>query len=150
MSDIHIDDFYKDVARILLQLYLFFPRPATLYVEDISGPDEPDEFGLHSERHQAAFSAIIWLGRTGLIHYEDTIRQEAVDQAVLTKSGFTLLSDKSRIAQNDEDDVVKDYPPSVIDEISTNINLIRAALKSKSSIEIRQCVQHLLNQARFH
>ncbi|MCB1615883.1 MAG: hypothetical protein KDI30_07695 [Pseudomonadales bacterium] len=149
MTDIHIDDFYKDVAKILLQLYIFFPKPATLYVEDISGPDQPDEFGLHSDRHQAAFSTIIWLGKTGFLHYEDTIRQEAVDQAVLTKTGFTLLSDRSRI-NPDEDDVVKNYPPSVVEEISTNINLIRKALKSKSSIEIRHCIQHIINQSRFH
>ena len=47
MSDIHIDDFFRDAAIALNRLYLSFPRPIALYVEDIIGPDEPDEFGLH-------------------------------------------------------------------------------------------------------
>jgi hypothetical protein len=30
VSDIHIDDFYKDAARILSVLYQVFPRPYTV------------------------------------------------------------------------------------------------------------------------
>jgi hypothetical protein len=37
MADIHIDDFYRDVAKILIRLYAMFPRKTTPYVEDISG-----------------------------------------------------------------------------------------------------------------
>ena len=61
MADIHIDDFYRDVATIFLRLYAVFPRKSTLYVEDICGPDQPDEFGLHHPRFQAGFSAMVWL-----------------------------------------------------------------------------------------
>ncbi len=92
MADLHIDDFYKDAARILVQLYNAFPRKTTVYVEDISGPDSPDEYGIHSPRHQACFSAMLWLADEGYVRYEDTIRQEALDQAVLTHKAFILLN----------------------------------------------------------
>lgn len=58
MADLHIDDFYRDAALILLRLYRTFPRKTILYVDDISGPDTPDEFGLHSERFQSCFSTM--------------------------------------------------------------------------------------------
>ncbi len=45
MADIHVEEFYKDVAIALVQLYMSFPRRVNLFVEDIAGPDEPDEFG---------------------------------------------------------------------------------------------------------
>ena len=35
MADIHIDDFYRDCALILLRLYTSFPRKSVLYVDDI-------------------------------------------------------------------------------------------------------------------
>ena len=47
--DLQIDDFYKDAASGLLALYQVFPRKAALYVEDLIGREEPDEFGLPSE-----------------------------------------------------------------------------------------------------
>ncbi len=92
MSDLHIDDFYRDAARILAALYAQFPRKATLYVEDICGPDTPDEFGLHSPRHQACFHTMMWLGSCDYLRYEQAVRQEALDQVVLTHRGFLLLS----------------------------------------------------------
>ena len=58
-SDIHIEEFYSDVGKVLLQLYNCFPRSNSVYVEDIAGQDQPDEFGLHSERHLGCFSAMI-------------------------------------------------------------------------------------------
>lgn len=92
MADIHIADFYKDAARILVQLYNQFPRPTMLFVEDIAGPDTPDEFGLHSPRHQACFHTMMWLGSCDYLRYEQAVRQEALDQVVLTHRGFLLLS----------------------------------------------------------
>ncbi len=41
MDDLHVDDFYRDVALILLHLYSTFPRRSILYVEDVCGPDSP-------------------------------------------------------------------------------------------------------------
>ena len=91
MPDLHIDEFYKDVARILVSLFGVFPRPVTLYVEDIAGPDEPDEYGVHSNRYQACFATLCWLQDEGYLRYADTIRQEAVDQTVLTGRAFSAL-----------------------------------------------------------
>ena len=68
MSDIHIDDFFKDAAKVLLQLFNVFPRKSTVYVEDISGADNPDEFGLHDDRFMACFSTMLWLEEEGYIH----------------------------------------------------------------------------------
>ena len=78
MADLHIEDFYRDVAKIFLNLYALFPRKTILYVEDICGPDQPDEFGLHNPRFQAGFSAMVWLAEHGYIHFQETIRQEAL------------------------------------------------------------------------
>ena len=77
MSDLHIDDFYRDVETIFLRLYAVFPRKTILYVEDICGPDQPDEFGLHHPRFQAGFSAMVWLAEEGYLNFQDTIRAEA-------------------------------------------------------------------------
>lgn len=150
MTDIHIDDFYKDAAKILLQLYVSFPRASLIYVEDIIGPDEPDEFGLHSTRHHACFSTMVWLAQSGYIHYIDTIKQEALDQAVLTQKAFMLLTAKSDMAEKHPKVKDSSHPPAVIEEYSSNIHQIRLALKSGSSVQIRQIIQYLLNQARLH
>ena len=92
MNDLHIDDFYRDITKILLALYANFPRPTSLYVADISGVDEVDEFGLHSNRHNACFHAMLWLAHENLIRYADTIYSEGIDQAVLTHKALQWLS----------------------------------------------------------
>lgn len=150
MTDIHIDDFHKDVALVFVRLYKQFPRKTILYVEDICGADTPDEFGLHSERFLSAFSSMVWLGEQGYLRYDAPIKSEALDQAVLTEKGFLLLSSRSELdfgdpvldASTTTDD---DLPASVMAQSKSNINQLRKALASKSSIMISQCVQHLLN-----
>lgn len=92
MLDIHITEFYNDMGRILATLYHHFPRQISLYVEDISGPDTPDEYGLHSERHLACFSTVLWLAEEGLIRYGDVEGQVAFNHCVLTLDAFRLLS----------------------------------------------------------
>ena len=99
MSDIHIDDFYRDTARILVALYNQFPRKTTLYVEDVAGPDKPDEFGLHSPRHLACLHTILWLAQSDYVRYETLIRQEAVDQIVLSHKGFITDKPRSQFCQ---------------------------------------------------
>lgn len=148
MTDIHIDDFYKDSAKILVQLYRQFPRRSLLFVEDISGPDTADEYGLHSDRHLACFSTMLWLADAGYISYLETVRQEALDQAVLTHKAFTLLSAEAgrRIDNHDETEL----PPSVAEILKTNIFQLREALKSGSSAELRRCMDLLLRQSREH
>lgn len=132
MSDLHIDDFYKDAARILAQLYLHFPRKAAVYVEDISGPDEPDEYGLHSARYLACLGAMLWLGEQGYLYYEDTIRQEAIDQAALSHKAFTLLTAPCELADANG---------------QSNIEGLRAAIKSRSSSRLMAIMQHLMQRA---
>jgi hypothetical protein len=142
MSDLHIDDFYKDVARIFTQLYASFPRKIILYVEDICGPDSPDEFGLHSPRFQSCFSTMIWLAEAGYINYATEIRQEALDQATLSHQGFTLLfSRRSNLESTDREDNVNHPLPS-------NITLLRHALKNGSSFTLENLVQELLKISR--
>jgi hypothetical protein len=149
MADLHIDDFYKDVALILLRLYGTFPRKHLLFVDEICGFEEPDEFGLPSARSLGCFSAMIWLGEQGYLRYEAPIRQEALDQAVLTEKGFLLLSSRSELPLSADADVSA-LPPSVMAESSTNVAHLRRALGSDSSILIEQCVHYLLsNAARF-
>lgn len=90
--DLQIDDFYKDAASGLLALYQVFPRKAALYVEDLIGREEPDEFGLPSKRHQACLGTLLWLAEEGYLRYESTIGYDALDQAVLSEKGFLRLS----------------------------------------------------------
>lgn len=165
MSDLHIDDFCKDIARILNHLYLQFPRKTTLYVEDIAGPDDPDEFGLHSPRHMACLGALVWLSEEGYIRFESSIRQEAVDQAVLAGRSFTVLSSIARRITDDEradlgaglpDDLRRtaaegfgeEIPESVLRDARTNINRLRLALRSRSSERLRLVTLDILGQAR--
>lgn len=93
MTDLHIDDFYRDTAKILLALYKSFPRQVTLYVEDIAGTDTPDEFGLHSKRHEACLSALLWLSNAGYLHYSDIIKRDALENVTLSHRAFLLLND---------------------------------------------------------
>ena len=145
MADLHIDDFYRDSAMILLHLYTSFPRKVILYVDDICGPDTPDEFGLHTERHQACFSALVWLAEAGYINFTETIREEALDQTVLSQQGFLLLSGRSELELGmDDDEIDGGIPPSVMERSMTNVTHIRQALRAGSSIMIQQVMHHLL------
>lgn len=154
MADLHIADFYKDAARILVQLYNSFPRKIIVFVEDIAGPDTPDEFGLHSLRHQACLSTMLWLAQTGYLSYESLIRQEAMDQATLTQRGFTLLSSPLPVRE-----IVglegpgEESPVEAVEAAAhagTGIQLLREVLKYGSSNAIEQVMQELLRQARHH
>ncbi|MDO3722509.1 hypothetical protein QVZ43_12330 [Marinobacter sp. chi1] len=143
MADIHVEEFYKDVAIALVQLYGSFPRRVNVFVEDIAGPDEPDEFGLHSKRHMACFSALLWLQEEGLLRYVDTIRQDALDQAVLTQKAFVRLSSPTLEHQAlPRESVEREaLPDSVQKDLSTHIHRIRQALKSGHSGRISEAVQ---------
>lgn len=90
--DLQIDDFYRDCATGLLFLYQVFPRRSALYVEDLTGPSEPDEFGLPSKRHESCLAALLWLAEEGYLRFDSTLHFEGLDQAVLTEKGFLRLS----------------------------------------------------------
>jgi len=133
MADIHIEDFYKDCARILLQLYMAFPRRSSVFVEDIAGPDTPDEFGLHSKRHMACLGAMLWLADEGLLRYESTISQDAIDQAVLTEAGFLALI---RLLPAEEHDL--ESPPQ------TAAHRVRDTLQKGTSTQVARVVHRML------
>ena len=143
MPDINVSDFFKDAASILNQLYKAFPRLATIYVEDISGPDELDEFGLHGARHLASFNAMLWLAEEGFIRFQDTIRQDAIEHAVLTGRCFTLLA-KPRL--HAVDTFPDDMPESLRVDRSAKIHAVRTALKHQSSAEIKLVMLGLLEE----
>lgn len=150
MADIHIADFYKDAGRILVQLYKSFPRRVTLFVEDIAGPDSPDEFGLHSPRHEACLATMLWLAQSGYLSYESLIRQEAMDQVTLTQRGFTLLASPLALQEivglqaPGEDAATAEETAS---HAATGIQLLRNVLKLGSSTAIEQVMLELFRQA---
>ncbi|NMT63953.1 hypothetical protein [Marinobacter orientalis] len=143
MADIHIEEFYRDAAIALIQLYNAFPRRVNLFVEDIAGSDEPDEFGLHSKRHMACFGTLLWLAEEGLLRYVDTIRQEALDQAVLTQRAFVRMSSPASPDLQEEDlpQRGQDLPPAIREDFSTHIHVLRTALRSGSSVKISRVMQ---------
>lgn len=139
MADIHIEEFYRDAAIALVQLYNAFPRRINLFVEDIAGADDPDEFGLHSTRHMACFGTLLWLAEEGLLRYTDTIRQDALDQAVLTRRAFVILSAPAPAALAAElpsDPATESLPASLRAERSTHIHMLREALRDGRSAVI--------------
>lgn len=91
MLDVHIDDFWKDCAAILISGMRVFPRTQTLYIEDISGPDDVDEYGLHSQRHLSALGAVQWLKDENFIRFSVFDRQESIDDFTLTSKAFSRL-----------------------------------------------------------
>lgn len=91
MLDVHIDDFFSDTAVILLSGLQNFPAPQILFIEDICGPDDTDEFGLHSPRHLAALGAVQWLRDEDYVRFGVIDRQESVDDFVLTSKSFSRL-----------------------------------------------------------
>lgn len=92
MLDAQLDWFYRDTAHILLSLYRAFPRQISIYIEDISGLDTPDEYGLHSKRHMACFHSIMWLQEEGFIRYQDVENQDAYNHCVLTLAALSRLA----------------------------------------------------------
>lgn len=153
MADIHIADFYKDAARILVQLYKSFPRRVTLFVEDIAGPDTPDEFGLHSPRHEACLATMLWLAQSGYVTYESLIRQEAMDQATLTQRGFTLLASPLPLQEIAGLEAPGEDAATEVEAASraaSGIQLLRNVLKFGSSTAIEQVMLELFRQARHH
>lgn len=131
MADLHIDDFYHDVAGILLGLYNSFPRPTTLFVADLIGEHEPDAFGVPAPRHQACFGAMLWLAEEGFLRYTDVIRQEAIDQCCLTERAFVLLS--TPVEPRDSN-----LPASVARQRATLAQQLRDARASGSSIRLAE------------
>lgn len=138
MYDIHIEEFYRDCARILLQLYQSFPRKSAVFVEDIAGPDTPDEYGIHSDRFQACFGAMVWLESEGYLVSEALIRQEAIDQACLTSLGLRLLN---QISQESNLILPQGTPTQV-----PNVEVLRYIMKKSTSTQLASVMIQLLSE----
>ncbi|MGQ7957480.1 hypothetical protein ACUTAF_07175 [Pseudomonas sp. SP16.1] len=141
--DLQIDDFYKDAAGGLLLLYQAFPRKLALYVEDLIGREEPDEFGLPSKRHQACLGALLWLAEEGYIRFDSTIAYDALDQAVLTEKGFLRLSRAVPHALREGDTL----PPSVRRVHATLAFQLREALAQRHGERIARLTRLLFESA---
>jgi len=150
MADLHMADFYRDTASILVQLYNQFPQKTILFAEDICGPNSPDEFGLPSPRFQRCFSSMIWLAEAGLLHYTTPIRQEALDQAVLSRTALVILFSPVDTHHSSGDVDETETTAQADWQILTHIDLLRTALKSGSSRIIEQVVQSLLRHPSLH
>ena len=120
-ADLQIDEFCRNVARALLRVHSAFPQPIVLFVEDLIGTTEVDEFGLHPPEHRACFSALLWLGSEQYLRFGETIKQEALDQVVLTER--TLLKLHRSGAAN-----------------RPHLEAMRGALKARSSSQLRAAV----------
>jgi hypothetical protein len=135
MQDINIDDFYKDMATTLLSLYQQFPRKISLYIEDICGPDEVDEFGLHSKRYLSCIGAIMWLMDEGYIRYTDIAHQESVEDCTLTQKSFSKLIKPSLIETSGAES------NSIEKQRSTLAHQMYAAIQAHSSIAIKELIE---------
>ncbi|MES2821749.1 MAG: hypothetical protein V4812_22475 [Pseudomonadota bacterium] len=136
--DLQIDDFYKDAASGLLLLYQAFPRKIGLYIEDLIGLEEPDEFGLPSKRHESCLGALLWLAEEGYLRFESTIRYEALDQAVLTEKGFLRLSRSlPHVLREDS------LPPSVLRVHATVAHQLREAMLSHNGERVARLTRLL-------
>lgn len=149
MGDIHIEEFYHDMGLILSRLYASFPRRIVLYVADISGDDTPDEYGMHSDRYLSCFSAMAWLKDQGYIDFYSTVKQEAVDQVVLTQKSFLILSNQASVIIGEEPATDK-LSPYIAQKSITNIAMLRRALLNRSAIDISKIVAHIMDQSRAY
>lgn len=142
--DLQVDDFYRDVAAALLTLYGAFPRKLTLYVDDLIGHEEPDEFGLPSKRHQSCLGALLWLAEEGYLRFDSTIQFQALDQAVLTEKAFLRLTSTSPEATLAADEL----PPSVQRLQSSLAFGLRQALHARDSERLAALARQLLAGGR--
>jgi hypothetical protein len=143
MTDLNVDDFFHDAARALIILYQVFPRRKAVFVDDIIEAEEPDEFGMYSNRYLACYSALLWLGEEGFLRFEDSINSEAIDQAVLTGRCFTLLSSPGRDMRAP---LASSLPKSVLEERRSHLFALREALREGSSANLRAAMLELLRQ----
>lgn len=149
MYDIHIEEFYRDCAKILMQLYLNFPKKSAVFVEDIAGPDTPDEYGIHSDRFQSCFGAMLWLENEGYLAYEALIRQEALDQSCLSALGLRMLNTSAN-NQNLHELLELISPRLSRHTTQPNIEIIRHIFKHGTSTQLSSAMIFLLEHFRLN
>ena len=86
---------------------------------------------------------MVWLAEHGYLTFEDNIRQEALDQVVLSQKAFLLLSSRSDLELT-QVQAAEALPPSVVEESHANIAQLRRAMREGSSILLQRCVRYLL------
>lgn len=146
MQGITTDEFFADAAKILSVLQGAFPQPIILQVDDICGAEETDEYGMHSPRYLSCFSAMLWLAEEGYLRFGETVRTEAIDQAVLSARCFVLLT-KPAPAQTTIDaqtDETHALPDSVALERSSLGHQLHAALRPKDSLQLNTLMLRLM------
>jgi len=136
--DLQVDDFYRDAAAGLLILYQAFPRKVTVYVDDLIGHQEPDEFGLPSTRHQSCLGALLWLAEEGYLRFDSTLQFLALEQAVLTEKAFLRLTATAAGADSPEP-----LPSSVRRVRSSLANQLRQALRDGDGERLAQLTRQL-------
>lgn len=144
--DLQIDDFYRDAAAGLLMLYQAFPRKVTLYVEDLIGYEEPDEFGLPSRRHQSCLGALLWLADEGYLRYESTIQHLALDQAVLTEKALVRLT----TTLPEADSAISELPSGVRRVRSSLAHQLRQTLRDGHGEDLAQLVRRFFTDLSRH
>lgn len=150
MFDLHIEDFYKDCAKAMLALYAQFPRKGMLFVEDIAGPDTPDEYGVHAPRFESGFGTLLWLAEQGYIEYEATIRQEGLDQVILSAKGLHMLACISHdnylleLAAACTPDQAEHTGQATLAGQPT-VNILRHVSRHGTSTQVSLVMQHLLS-----
>lgn len=145
-DELNIDDFCHDVGKILTLLHQVFPRPIILSADDICGPEETDEFGIHSNRYLACFSTMLWLAEEGYLRYAETLRNEGIDQAVLSGRCFAHLTRPRphQLADTGSTDNAS-LPESIRLAQSSVIAELRNSLRARSSSDTRRCVLALID-----
>lgn len=141
--DLHIDDFYRDAALGLVNLYQAFPRKITLYLDDLVGILPRDEVGLPHPRQLQCLSTLLWLANEGYVRYESTIGYDAVDQIELTRKGFIRLSS----TQHPFSQGLEHLPPSVFRVQGSLVQQIRQHLRAKDSEALIQVMQYFFSVA---
>lgn len=136
--DLHIDDFYRDAALGLIMLYQSFPRPVTLYLDDMVGVLPPDEVGLPHPRQQHCLSTLLWLASEGYIRHLGTLGHEALDQAELSEKAFVRLAGTQHPFAGE----LADVPTSIRRAQGSLAHQLRRHLGSRDSEALISAMQH--------
>lgn len=136
--DLHIDDFYQDAALGLVMLYQSFPRPLTLYLDDMVGILPPDEVGLPHPRQQQCLATLLWLAGEGYIRHLGPLGYTALDQAELTEKAFVRLS----CSQHPFNQLPDDTPASIRRANGSLAQQLRRHLQERNSEALISVIQH--------
>lgn len=149
MNNINIDEFFADAAKILVRLQRSFPQPIILQVDDICGAEETDEYGMHSPRYLACFSAMLWLSEEGYLRFNETVRSEAIDEAVLSARCFVLLTQPNTQPHSEHpatDSGTPELPGSVALERSSLGHQLQQTLRPRDSLALNALMLELMQR----